>query len=291
MKFSKSTLIVFGFAGALCGAAKAQSPSFEVIDFPAAQRLPTAIEQQTALARGDVAKPADTEMVRGFFAKPAGPGPFATIVALHGCGGLSERFKTAIAERYVGWGYAVLVVDSFAHHPVKFACGAKRAESRADNRPADAIGALTMLKQRGDVDVARLALYGSSQGSETALAAVQTDAPKRYQHPEGLKYAAAAVYYPNCRSHFETTVTPTLIFGGEEDDWTPVSTCRAMMERRAGRGAPVELVVYPEARHGFDWIDFRPARIISGFKVEYHEAHAEDSFKRHKAFYAQHLGQ
>ena len=51
--------------------------------------------------------------------RPPGSGPFPTIIALHGCGGLFNRDddlakrETDWADRLVGAGYAVLLPDSF----------------------------------------------------------------------------------------------------------------------------------------------------------------------------------
>jgi dienelactone hydrolase len=63
-----------------------------------------------------------------------------------------------------------------------------------------------------------------------------------------------------------------------------------MVERRAGRGATVDLIVYPEARHAFDWIDLQPARRVSGYLMEYHEASARDSMQKHREFLQRYIG-
>jgi dienelactone hydrolase len=227
--------------------------------------------------------------LRAYLAKPPGEGPFGAVVALHGCAGLSERFKQEMTDRYTSWGYVVLVVDSFSNHAVKSACGADRARSRADDRPWDALGAVQYLAERPYVDPRRIALIGSSQGSWVALEVAQAR-PKPLAANVKATPRAVVAYYPDCRSTFDVFDVPIQVFVGDLDDWTPAHRCQQMMERRNGRGAPVELVVYPGARHAFDWVDLRPARRVAGYLMEYNEPAARDSMERHREFLQRHIG-
>ena len=54
--------------------------------------------------------------IQGYLAKPEGAGPFPAVIGLHGCGGMSDTTKRKLADELVGWGYVVLLVDSFASH-------------------------------------------------------------------------------------------------------------------------------------------------------------------------------
>ena len=63
---------------------------------------------------------------------------------------------------------------------------------------------------------------------------------------------------------------PTVILVGERDEWAPVRACREMMARRSGLGAPMRLVVYPEAHHAFN-LPLGPRRSY-GHRLEYNEA-------------------
>jgi dienelactone hydrolase len=221
--------------------------------------------------------------LHGFLAKPDGTGPFGAVVALHGCGGLSERFRREMLTRLVAWGYAVLVVDSFAHHPVKSGCGSARAASRAEQRPLDALAGVRFLSSRADIDPARIALLGYSQGAWAALEATQSP-------PTGVSVRAVVAYYPDCRAYFDRFSSPSLILVGALDEWTPANRCQEMMRRRAGRGAPVDLVVYPDAHHGFDWVDLQPARRVAGMLMQYHPQASGLSIDRHRAFLHEHIG-
>ena len=50
---------------------------------------------------------------------------------------------------------------------------------------------------------------------------------------------------------------PTMIFHGTGDDLTPSPPCRAAVEQAHGRGEPVEIIVHPDAHHGFEQVDRR----------------------------------
>src|SRR6185312_10835829 len=69
---------------------------------------------------------------------------------------------------------------------------------------------------------------------------------------EDLTFRAAVAYYPMCGVARDELSIPTLIMIGELDDWSPAGDCERLMKRRAGRGAPVDLIVYPGAYHAFD---------------------------------------
>jgi dipeptidyl aminopeptidase/acylaminoacyl peptidase len=53
------------------------------------------------------------DRIQGYLAKPEGAGPFPTVIGLHGCAGMSGTTKQKLVGELVGWGYVVLLVDSF----------------------------------------------------------------------------------------------------------------------------------------------------------------------------------
>src|SRR5258707_12845761 len=75
------------------------------------------------------------------------------------------------------------------------------------------------------------------------------------------------------RSDFDPRVRPltipTIILIGELDDGTPAKDCERWMERRAGKGAPVKLVIYPGAYHAFDIPSLRDGRRSFGYWLKY----------------------
>jgi dienelactone hydrolase len=223
-----------------------------------------------------------SEPLTGYIARPSGDGPHPAVVAMHGCGGMSARFKQEMLDRWTSWGFVVLVIDSFANHEVKYGCGSSRSKSRADSRHLDAAGGLSYLAKLPTVDSKRVILVGYSQGATAALEAVQTRAASIVGDLHS--FAAVVAFYPDCRAYFDPVSAPTLILIGGRDDWNPASRCSELKERHGARGAGVELVVYPEATHAFDWIDLREPRRVEGYLMQYNEAAALDSLQRQIEF-------
>jgi dienelactone hydrolase len=229
---------------------------FESVPFRADE-----IRQRQELDRGKTPKPPDT--VEAYLSKPEGGGPFPAIVYLHGCGGLSRSTRGDIAELMTGWGYVTLAVDSFATRGLKDSC-----DNLMSAREGDALAALRHLSSQSFVDPQRIAVVGSSQGAIVALQLVSTR-PNFFAVPDGLKFKAVVAYYPECSFATEQLTLPTIILIGELDDWTPARDCERWMARRAGKGAPVKLVVYPGAYHGFDDPTWRDGLQAFGHWIKY----------------------
>src|ERR1700704_1110534 len=90
--------------------------------------------------------------------RPQGPGPFPTIVALHGCGGLFNREddlakrETDWADRLVGAGYAVLFPDSFTARGLRQICTVHERKIFPKDRADDVAAAVEWLAKRPDID-------------------------------------------------------------------------------------------------------------------------------------------
>ncbi|WP_448188575.1 dienelactone hydrolase family protein [Azospirillum sp. sgz301742] len=197
----------------------------------------------------------ESTRLSGRIMRPHGSGPFPAVVMLHGCGGLYTK-AGALAARHLWWasalrdqGYLVLMVDSFGPRGIKEQCTEKERKARASvERKRDAWAALEFLRGRPDVQGERIAALGWSQGGSTVLAAYDLDG-------EGAGFRGAVAFYPGCRvvsgNPDWQPSGPLLILIGENDDWTPPEPC----EQLAGRDSVkdrLELVVYPDAVHGFD---------------------------------------
>lgn len=191
----------------------------------------------------------------GRIMRPVGAGPFPAVVLLHGCSGLYTK-AGALSARHLWWaralrdqGYLVLLVDSFGPRGIGDQCSEKDRKARASvERKRDAWGALEFLRSRPDVQGDRIAALGWSQGGGTVLAAYGPDG-------EGAGFRGAVAFYPGCRTALRNPDWqpggPLLILIGEEDDWTPAEPCEELAGRDSVKGL-LELVVYPDAHHGFD---------------------------------------
>lgn len=231
------------WAGAAHGAAWAE----QRITFDSARYLVGNLQQRMARERGEAATGSFKTNVVGYLSKPEGAGPFPAVVHLHGCRGLTERMRQSTAARMTGWGYATLVIDSFATRNIADDCVTTPAD-----RQADAMGALAYLAAQPFVDPQRIALVGHGQGGEAAMQVASERPYRLFDLPAGMAYRAVIAYYPRCNAAKHTLAVPTLILIGELDDWSPIKLCEWWMQRRDGRGAPVKLVIYREAFHGFD---------------------------------------
>jgi len=213
-------------------------------------------------------------IIDGYLFKPMGQGPFPALVALHGCSGLftkSGRFQKRDwdwARRLQSFGYVVLFPDSLTPRGKEQICTRKDIGGTMPfrERPRDAYGALRWLQSQPFVRKDRVGLLGWSNGGTTVLSAI--DARSRAR-PVGIAddFRVAVAFYPGCRSTEKkinwTTHIPLTILIGEADDWTPASPCASLANRACREGAPVEIVIYPEAHHGFDAPD-QPLRVRSG---------------------------
>jgi dienelactone hydrolase len=232
--------------------------------------------------------PTPAQVIDGYLVKPDGSGPFPAVVMLHGCGGLPFSFKTNAAaspwvRRFVNWGYAVLAVDSFSARGIKPTCAADPGFSGV----ADAVGALSYLGQRHDVDASRILLLGFSTGGLATLNAVEYREHPLFDVAAGLTFKAAIAFSPVCARSQGPIGVPTLVLVPELDDWSPVARCRFMLDNAKRRGAPITMFVYPGAAHAFDDAGLRPSRRMFGHFSAYDRAAAEDSVAKVEKFLAQ----
>jgi len=221
-------------------AAVASTSATELVSFPSKD--------------ADVAADGPTRL-QGRIMRPSGTGPFPAVVLLHGCSGLYTK-AGALSARHLWWartlrdqGYLVLLVDSFGPRGITEQCSETQRRARASvERKRDALAALEFLRGRPDVRAERIAALGWSQGGGTVLAAHDADA-------EGEGFRGAVAFYPGCRVALRNPDWqprgPLLILIGEDDDWTPAEPCEELAGRDSVKDR-LELVVYPDAHHGFD---------------------------------------
>jgi dienelactone hydrolase len=201
--------------------------------------------------------------------RPDGNGPFPAVVALHDCGGLLHR-PLAEEQLYAEWarhlvadGFVVLFPDSFGSRGIGSQCREPNRKVRASReRVADANAARLWLQGQNYVRSEHISLLGWSNGGTAALWAVRPTS----HHDKSSDFRSAVAFYPGCRRLHETAWSarvPTLILIGSADDWTPAGACQQMVAGAQGRSARVQIVVYPDAHHEFDWANM-PIRIRTG---------------------------
>jgi dienelactone hydrolase len=87
----------------------------------------------------------------------------------------------------------------------------------------------------------------------------------------GVEFVAYVPFYPDCMTTFvsDTDVVdrPIRIFGGTQDDYNPISACKAYAGRLRAAGRDVEVIEYPNASHAFDNpLGAQPAKAQSTFE-------------------------
>jgi dienelactone hydrolase len=196
--------------------------------------------------------------------RPAGNQRMPAVAMFHGCGGVGMN-NTRMAQLLQGWGYATLVVDSFGARGLKDVCGRNwPTQADAEKRAHDIDATLAWLGAQSFVDPGKLVFMGYSYGGGVAALRAFT--------PAGASIKAAAraaiLVYPDCAlaDAFGPKLAvrqPTLIAMGALDDWTPVSQCKAVIDRVVEGRDLIEAHIYEGAHHSFDALGL-PVRYLDG---------------------------
>ena len=221
---------------------------------------------------------------------PRGPGPFPTLILLHGCGGIGANI--AGWARWLSWeGYAALVLDSFGGRGLRRICGDSSVLT-GGARSNDLYVAARYLASLPAVDASRLGAIGWSHGGWTVLRSASIED----LYPD-VSLRALVTFYPYCGDVASYRARPPLlILHGEADDWTPVELCRYVADNARAAGRDVTLVAYPGGHHGFDVTTLmRPtlvpdARQGRGATIAYDPAALRDAEKRLREFLRRHFG-
>src|SRR3954453_9349066 len=202
--------------------------------------------------------------------KPDGAGPFPTVIALHGCGGLNGQ-SDQIQPRYRDWaeqllkeGNAVLLPDSYGSRELGPQCRVKERHVLARReRVADIMAVRQWLLQQAWVARDRISLIGWANGASALLWAVRPQLSSRDAEPD---FRSAIAFYPDCRLSSGlgwSARVPTLLLIGANDDVSSPPACHQMVDGARGRSALARIVVYPGAYHDFDRANL-PLHAING---------------------------
>jgi dienelactone hydrolase len=208
-------------------------------------------------------------IVDGYLFRPT-DGAHPALVLLHGCAGLVAP-SGRISARELDWAtrltaldYVVLAVDSFTtrHQGPECAPNARHEVNVGFDRVHDAYAALRYLRGQRFVQSDRIGVVGWSQGGRTVLVALNDAAVFGFAGDQGFR--AAVAFYPagckasawsqpaNNRLDWTTPVPLFVLFGGS-DTWVSAAACEQFVSRAQQQGAPVQIRVYPDAYHDFDW--------------------------------------
>jgi dienelactone hydrolase len=211
-----------------------------------------------ALAQQNVRVPVEqggrtVQLTAQLYKPPATTGQVPAVAIFHGCGGPGQN-TARMAGLLALWGYAALAVDSFSARGLKDVCGRNwPSQTDAEARAHDIDASLKWLGAQSFVDPRRLAFMGYSYGGGVAL--LRALSP-RLDGPLSPARAAILVY-PDCALADAlgpklAVRQPTLFAMGALDDWTPVSQCKAVIDRVVQGRDLIETRIYEGAHHSFD---------------------------------------
>lgn len=235
------------------------------------------------LVAGPVEIPAADRKIPGYLARPAAEGRHPVVLVNSEIFGVHEWIKD-ICRRLAKAGYVALAPDLFvrAGDPsktvdMKLVMDIVKATPEAQVT-ADTAAALKFLKGRPYADMRRAGVTGFCWGG----GATWLDCERFAEFKAGVAWYGPLKAGPYPRTPPLDLVTslkcPVLGLYGGQDKGIPAADVEAMRAAIKAAGKSAEIVVYPEAQHGF-LADYRPS---------YDAKAAADGWKRMLAFFAAH---
>jgi dienelactone hydrolase len=182
-----------------------------------------------------------------------GTGKLPVVVLMHGSSGVSPTTE-AWVHAFNAMGISTFVIDGFTGRGLTVV-GPNQALLGRLNLIIDIYRSLEILAKHPRVDADRIVLMGFSRGGQAALYA-SLDRFHRLWNRSGVQFAAYIPFYPDCSTTYqgdtEVAARPIRIFHGTPDDYNPVRSCKAFVERLKAAGRDVALTEYPDSAHGFD---------------------------------------
>src|SRR6478672_6093277 len=191
--------------------------------------------------------------VAGEFRIAQGSGRLPVVVLMHGSSGVGATME-AWVHQFNRMGISTFVIDGFSGRGLT-AVGPNQALLGRLNLIVDIYRSLEILAKHPRVDPDRIVLMGFSRGGQAALYA-SLDRFNKLWNKSGVQFAAYIPFYPDCSTTYQTdtevAARPIRIFHGTPDDYNPVKSCKAFVERLKAAGRDVVLTEYPDSAHGFD---------------------------------------
>ena len=191
--------------------------------------------------------------VAGEFRVAQGTGKMPVVVLMHGSSGVGATTDAWVHE-FNAMGISTFVIDGFTGRGLTVT-GPNQALLGRLNLIIDIYRSLDILAKHPRVDPDRIVLMGFSRGGQATLYA-SLDRFNKLWNKSGVQFAAYIPFYPDCSTTYQTdtevAARPIRIFHGTPDDYNPVKSCKAFVERLKAAGRDVVLTEYPDSAHGFD---------------------------------------
>jgi dienelactone hydrolase len=173
----------------------------------------------------------------------------------HGSGGVTNTREYAYAREFTKMGVASIIPDSFTPRGVKATVEDQSTVSTND-MIADAFGALKLAAAHPRLDPARIGITGFSKGGSVAMRSGLEVMANRHAK-DGPRFALHVPFYAGCDAiyhNMRTTGAPMLVLIGGADTYVGPERCVFAVERMRAAGSTVDMVIYPNAQHGWDGV-------------------------------------
>jgi carboxymethylenebutenolidase len=235
---------------------------------------------------GEVQIPAGDGPMPGYRAVPTGVGPFPIVLVVEEIFGVHDYIKD-ICRRLAKAGYCAVAPELYARQgDLSTMTDVKKIISDVISKTPDAQwiadldAAVTFAAAAAKGDPKKLGVMGWCRGGRAAWLydAHRTDLKAAVAWYGPLGGERSAIQPRTAGDVADTINAPLLALYGGADTGIPVASVEAARDKAQAAGRSVELVVFPEAPHGFH-ADYRPS---------YRKAAAEDGWARALAFLKQH---
>jgi carboxymethylenebutenolidase len=237
------------------------------------------------LKAGEVKIPVGDEKIPAYQAMPAKGGPFPVALVVQEIFGVHEHIKD-ICRRFAKLGYLAIAPELYARQG-----DVSKLKSIDEIRPivakvpdAQVMGDLDACVEyaidSGKGDVTRLGITGFCWGGRIVwLYAAHSKQLKAGVAWYGRLVGDPSDLFPKHPVDVAADLkAPVLGLYAGKDQGIPLDTVDRMREALKKSKVPAEIVVYPDAQHGFH-ADYRPS---------YSEADAKDGWKRLQAWFKEH---
>jgi len=241
----------------------------------------TAATNSGGLAAGDVKIPVPDGEISGYRARPESGGPFPIVLIAYEVFGLQEHIKD-ICRRFAGQGYLAIAPDLYYRQGdvsklENFDEIFKIVSKVPDAQVMSDLDAAVEWAAKNKGDAKRLGVTGFCWGGRiTWLYAAHSPKVKAGTAWYGRLVGDTAALQPkNPIDVVPALKAPVLGLYGGQDQGIPLDTVEKMRAALKKAGNPSEIIVYPDAPHGF-FADTRPS---------YRKEAAEDGWRRLLAWF------
>lgn len=201
--------------------------------------------------------------------EPAGAGPHPGVIEIHGIYG-HNHWDTEVSQKLAAEGFVTLSIDLYGREARDYDDGLRLRDQLRPHLREDLRAAVAYLKTVKGVSPDRIGALGWCMGGGFVLQLAIAEPA----------LSAGVIYYgPVVVDESELKQVRAHLIGyfGREDRSIPIPAVKMMANSLSDLGNPMDLHIYPDARHGF-------AEPEKGHNPSYIPEAAEDSWKRSVSF-------